>query len=169
MKMKYFLSFGVALLLCFSASGQRTIQLRNLWAVPEVHVVFNGYKLSFTIKDINKTLLLLAGTGDTTWGLTSGLDTALTYNVEVYEKRQMYNKDLQEMMQNAVGPFLLMSGHAQVRRKGRRKLKSIIADIEPVNRDDHEAYIRFYDPRKHKMIFCGYMAVDMYRKDLGIW
>ena len=131
-----------ALIISGTTQAQRTIQLRNLWTRPQVHVLFQGYSISFTIKDIDKALQLLAETGDTTYGTTCGLDTSGDYVVELFPGLKMeYRKPLQILMQKAVGAFLISAGHA---------------------------YIIFTDPNNDNMIFAGMMAADMYRKDLGI-
>lgn len=166
--MKCVFSLMVGLLVCASAFGQRPIKLNRLWTKPQVHVLFGGYKLSFTIKNINRTYELLNEVGDSTWGRTSGLDTAKQYTVELYASHLEYKNRLQVVMQHAVGTFLLSAGQAQVRYK-RRRLKSILMDIQPVAPDGNTVRILFYDPKNNKMIFSGDMPVDMYRQDIGIW
>ncbi len=147
--------------------AQRTVPLHRLWTPPQVHVHFNGYVLSFRIKDINRSMELLLETGDSTLGPTSGLDTAATYHIELYARRQQYTNKLQPLMQNMIGTFLLTAGQAEVRH-GRKKLSDIIMDIQAASYDDNHTYIRFYDPQNHQLIFAGSMAADMYRRDLGL-
>ncbi len=157
------------LLSAVTLRAQQTIQLHNLWAKPQVHVLFNGYIISFKIKDINRALELLAETGDTTYGRTSGLDTAREYHTELLSGLRMeYKTPLQPLLQRGVGVFLLMAGQAEVRNPRGKKLKEIVADIEPVKRDDEAAYIRFADPRNNYLLFSGSMATEMYKKDIGI-
>ena len=159
----------LTLLLSCSAFGQRTVPLRNLWTRPQVHVWFEGYKLSFSIKDIDRALELLAETGDTTYGLTSGLDTASNYTVELMSGTKMeYRNDLQHMLQNNIGTFLLTAGHAEIMNARHKRLTDIIMDIQPLHDGDDMAYIVFYDPKSKKILFTGRMAADMYKKDLGI-
>ena len=100
------------LLFAFIVSGQvfaqRTVQMRTLWIEPQVHVVFGNYTVSFTIKDIDRALQLLAETGDTTYGISSGLDTNKNYNIELYPgTKTEYITKLEPMIQRGIGAFLL--------------------------------------------------------------
>ncbi len=106
---------------CFTVP-QHTVQIRNLWEKPQVHVLFEGYTISFTIKDINKALQLLAETGDSTYGLESPFDTNKNYNFELYPGTRMeYHTQVQPMLQNGVGAFLLTAGHAEIRNEKQKK------------------------------------------------
>jgi hypothetical protein len=162
-----------ALLLLFSicflnASAQRTVKLRNLWSRPQVHVVFHGYTLSFTLKDIDKTLALLTETGDSLYGTTSGLDTAGNYVVEVFSgTKTQYKNPVQPLMQNGVGVFLLLAGHAYIQNPRHRKVTEIVANIQPTPQSG-EAFIMFYDPKNKELLFSGKMNGELYNKDLGI-
>lgn len=167
--MKHLVLLVASLVISVAVIAQRTILLHNLWEKPQVHVFFQGYTLSFKISDIDKSLALLAETRDTSFGLTSGLDEKQQYRVQLFQGLDMeYKNSLQRLMQIGVGPFLLLSGRAQVVRGKRKRLKEIIGDISPVKWDDSVAYINFFDPQNNKLIFSGTMAVDMYNKDLGL-
>src|SRR5262249_52779406 len=108
-----------------------------------------------------------AETGDLTYGDSSGLDTAKDYIVELYPGLEhQYRSRLQPMMQQAIGAFLLLAGHAVIESPRHKKLTAITADIKTDETD--EAYVVFYDPRNHTLLFSGRMPVDMYNKDLGI-
>ena len=161
------------LLFAFIISGttlaQRTIPLRNLWTRPQVHVLFQGYSISFTIKDIDKALQLLAETGDTTYGTTCGLDTSGDYVVELFPGLKMeYRKPLQILMQKAVGAFLISAGHAYIENPKHKIVRAVVSDIKPISPGVDDAYIIFTDANNDNMIFAGMMAADMYHKDLGI-
>jgi hypothetical protein len=159
----------LTLLVWQTSVAQRTIPMRNLWAVPEVHVLFQGYTVSYTIKDINKALLLLVGTGDSTYGTTSRLDTNKTYTVELYAGVHMeYRNTLQPLLQNGVGAYLLSAGHALIKTHKRKTVREVVMDIQPMIEGTNDVQVNFYDPRSNKLLFAGKMPVDMYRKDLGI-
>ena len=159
----------VVFIVSFSTHAQHTVQMRNLWADPEVHVLFEGYTVSFTIKDINRALELLAETGDSTYGTSSGLDTAKQYYVELYPGfRTEYRNSLQPLLQKGVGAFLLTSGHAVIKNPKHKKVKYIIVDIKPLIGGVDVTDVKFYDPNTDKLIFNGQIAAGMYHKDLGI-
>lgn len=157
----------IAIFLAVTVHGQSTVTLHRLWAKPQVHVKFGGYVISFKIKDVDRTLELLESTGDHTWGYPSGLDTNRQYSIELYADRQEYHYRLEKMMQNAVATFLLSVGQAEVYR-GRKKLRSVIMDIQPIHGDDIMAMIKFYDPKKKRLVYSGSMPVSMYKQDIGI-
>ena len=122
-----------------------------------------------TIKDINKALVLIAETGDSTHPLTSGLDEAVTYTTELYpDSRMEYHIVLQPLLQNAVGAFLLTAGHAEIKKGKRKKLKEITIIIEDITPGEADVEVKVYDPANKKLIFMGRMRSDMYNKDLGI-
>ena len=149
--------------------GQRTVKIRNLWARPQVHVMFQGYTLSFSVKDIDKALSLLAGTGDSTYGIASGLDTAKDFALELYDgTRTQYRTGLQPLMQQCAGTFLLLAGHAYITNSRHKALTEITADITEVRSETGEAFVNFYDPKNNKLIFSGKMPVELYNQDLGI-
>ena len=159
----------MALVLSGHVFAQRTIRLRSMWERPQVHVLFEGYVVSFTIKDIDKALVLLYETGDHTYGKTCGLDTSGDYLIELYPGLKMeYINPLQPLMQKGVGAFLLSSGHAFVQNKKKRQLKTIVTDIEPIVGGQQQTVIKFYDPKNGKILFSGVMAADMYTKDIGL-
>ena len=167
MKSKVLLLF--AFILYGHAYAQRTIDMRNLWTRPQVHVLFQGYVLSFTIKDIDKALDLLYDTGDTTLGRSCGLDTGGNYNIELYPGTgKEYRSRLERIMEEGVGAFLLTAGHADIKDHKRKTVKAVIANIQTLPQGVDNAYILFYDPRNNVMLFSGRMAADMYKKDLGI-
>lgn len=167
--MKYASLLTLSLAMSAVLFAQRTVKLHNLWAKPQVHVLFEGYTLSFKIKDINRTIELLNEIGDTTFGTTSGLDTLRHFALELYPGlRLQYRNALQPLMQRGVGCFLLLSGQAYIINKNKKKLKEIVANILPVKGDDELAYVNFYDPKNNKLLFSGCMPVGLYNKDLGI-
>ncbi len=165
---KRILLFLSLIMCCLHAYAQRSLKLRNLWAEPEVHVLFEGYTLSFTIKDINKALMLLEGTGDHTFGTNSGLDSGRQYIVELYPGRVEYKNRLQAMMHADIAGFLLSAGHAEVRNPRHRKLDEIILDIQLPDAGEVSTIVRVFDPKNDKMLFWGKMNINMYNKDLGI-
>jgi hypothetical protein len=159
----------LATLLFHSSFAQRSVQIRNLWAEPCVHVLFGGYTISFSIKDIDRALELLAETGNNTYGATSGLDTTRQYHLELYAGyRTEYHNRLQPMLQLAVGAFLLTKGRAVIRNPKHKKLKSIIVDIQPLEEGEHETDVKFYDPVTGKLIFNGRLPETIKNADLGI-
>lgn len=152
-----------------TAPAQRTVQLQNLWAEPQVHVSFQGYIISFTIRDINRALELLAETGDSTYGVRSRLDTAKQYYIELYPGYNTeYHTALQPLIQKGVGLFLLTIGHAEVENHRHRSLSAINIDIEKRFEGGRAADVRVYDPRSGKLLFSGELPLDLYGKDMGI-
>lgn len=167
--MKKMLLLLVALVLHYAAPAQRNVPLRTLWTRPQVHVLFGGYTLSFTIKDIDKALELLSQTGNHTYGSSCGLDTAGNYYIELYAgNKTQYRNRMQEVMQKAVGAFLLTAGRAYIVNAKRRNVPVIISDIQPVIKDMDHAFVSFYDPKKNNMLFYGDLPVVMYKMDLGL-
>lgn len=166
---KRLLLFFTTLILSYSAFAQHTVKFRNLWAEPQVHVLFDGYSISFTIKDINKSLLLLAGLGYNSFGDSSGLDSTGVYNIELYAgTRQQYRNDLQPLIQKGVGAFLLTAGHAVVKNRKHKKLKEILVDVGTAPIGEDEVVVKVYDPQNNILIFWGKMKTNMYNQDLGI-
>ena len=158
-----------AFILSYSVFAQHTVKLRNLWAVPHVQVLFQGYTISFTVKDINRALQLLAETGDTTHGSTSGLDENVLYKMELFpDFRMQYHMNVQPLIQNVVGAFLLTAGHAEIKKGRRKKLREIMIDIAPLTVGEDFVVVQVYDPANKKLIFMGKMNPDMYNRDLGI-
>lgn len=167
--MRFYLFFLATLFLPLCCFPQRTIQMRNLWAEPQVHILYREYKISFKIRDIDRALQLLAETGDSSYGLVSGLDTGLHHITELYPSLNIqYKNRLQPLMQTGVGVFLLMSGHAEVRKGKRKKIPALIMNLRPVRKDDDFAYVTFADPKTNTLIFSGRMNVALYGADLGI-
>lgn len=135
---------------------------------PRIHVQFQGYTLSFTIKDIDKSLSLLAESGDSLYAITSGLDSAVDKTIDLYPGSQVqFQNKLQPLMQNVVGAFLLMAGHAYIQDKKHRKMTEILADVQSTHGGD-EIYVLFFDPRNNKLLFSGSIPADLYNRDLGI-
>lgn len=150
------------------ANAQRVVKMRTMWDRPQVCVIFGEYKLYFTIQHIDKALALMAEMGDSTFGRSCGLDTAGSYTIELHPGlKNVYINPLQKLMQQGVGAFLLSSGRALVTTR-KKKLDNILMDIQPVGDTDDDAYILFYDPRHHSVLFTGKMAVNMYKKDIGL-
>ena len=167
--MKYISLLLSAFVVAFSSFAQRTIQLRTLWEPPQVHVLFQGYTLSFTIKDINRAVELLVEAGDTTFGTTSGLDTARNYVIELYPGlRQQYHSRIEFLMQKGLGAFLLDAGHAIIENPKHKKIKNIESDMKPLIPGEVVTNVKFYDPVKGFLIFEGTIETSLYNKDLGI-
>ncbi len=149
--------------------AQHPVTLRNLWARPQVHVVFNEYILSFKIRDIDKALGFLREIGDSTYPATCGLDTAKDFAYELYPGQHTeFRYPMQPLLQNGVGAFLLTAGHAVVINKKKKALSEIIVDIDPPESGDTATLVTCYDPKTNKMIFQGKMSMDIYKRDLGI-
>ncbi|MBX2905033.1 MAG: hypothetical protein KF744_03290 [Taibaiella sp.] len=152
-----------------TCSAQRTVKLCNLWAEPQVHVKFGDYYLSFKIKDIDKALSLMTITGDSSFGRTSHLDESSEYSLVLYPGLDLeYHDRLQPLMQKGVGVFLLLAGHAEIKKGKRKVLHEIIADMSPTRNDSKYTYVNFFDPKTNAMLFSGRMNVAMYNQDLGI-
>ena len=157
------------LVFAYSAQAQRTIILRNMWTVPKVKVLFQGYTLLFSVKDIDKTLGFLAETGDTVYGTSSYLDTAQYYSCELFPNGHIqYGNRLQPLLQNGVGAFLLLSGHAAVFNKKHKRIMKVTANISEAAYNEPYVLITFYDPKNQKILFYGKMRTDIYNRDLGI-
>ncbi len=159
------------LLLVFASTvqAQRTINLRNMWTVPKVKVLFQGYTLLFSVKDIDKTLGFLAEGGDTSFGTSSNLDTSQYYSCELYANHHLqYRNNLQPLLQNGVGAFLLLSGHAAVFNKKHKRIMKVTANISEAGYNEPYVLVTFYDPKNQKILFFGKMRTDIYNRDLGI-
>lgn len=156
-------------ILTYPSFAQRNVSMKNLWTKPQVHVLFEGYIISFTIKDIDRALSLLAETGDTSYGLSCGLDTTKNYSVELYSGNHMeYHNMLQLLLQNGIGVFLLLSGHAYIESSKNKKVQEVTMNILPPTGNEPEVYVLFYDPDTGARIFTGKMTTAMYGKDMGI-
>jgi hypothetical protein len=167
--LKYLSLLFSAFTLAFPSFAQRDVQMKNLWTRPQVHVLFQGYTLSFTIKDINKAMELLRATGDSTFKSSCALDTAGDYVVELYPGlRQEYHSELQRLLQKGVGAFLLTSGHAYIETSRHKILHGITTDIHPLVPGVEITVVKFYDPRTNTMLFDGIMPANLYNQDLGI-
>jgi len=172
--MRIFFQRMVCIWFCIAANhavlAQHTIKMRHLWIRPQVHVHFNHYTVSFTIKDINKAIKVMNDTGDSTYGVTSGLDTLMDYQSWLNRDHPPgYLVKLDDLLQNGVGVYLILSGHAEIRNKHHRKRKTIITDISVPGYGDPKVKVEFFDTKKNRMIFSGTMNVELYGKDLGIW
>jgi len=163
--------FYILALISLSLQGvaQQQINMRNLWVRPQVHVSFGDYTLSYTIKDINKALSFLNDLDKALYGSTSNLDTNKDYWVELFPgTRTDYRYRLQPMIQNGVGAYLLLCGHAEIQYKKHKKVKTLEAHLSHVTETEGSIFITFYDPRTKKMVFEGKMENALYNKDLGI-
>ena len=143
--------------------------LRNLWTRPQVVVTFNGYTVMFTIRDIDRALELMNEIGEYKYGTKSGLDTSKTYPIDLYEgTKSVYTNDIQPLLKDGVGPFLISIGHANVLNPKHKPLKTIDVDIEGSEFSAEFVFINAYDPQTHKLLFSGKMKTAMYNKDMGI-
>lgn len=167
--MRFTLLILLVLILNSSCFGQQTIKLCNLWAKPQVHVKFGEYLLSFKIKDVDKALFLMATTGDSSYGLSSHLDESQEYLIALYPGLDMQYRDrLQRLMQRGVGVFLLLAGHAEIRKGKKKVIYEILADMSPMRNDEKYTYVNFFDPKTNAILFSGRMNKAMYNQDLGI-
>ena len=167
--MKYLSLLLLAITLSFYSFAQRNIQMGNLWTRPQVHVLFQGYTVSFTIKDINRAMELLLETGDSTFGSSCGLDTAGNYLVELYPGlHQEYHNKQQIIMQKGVGAFLLNAGHAYIENARHKTVKVILTDMKPLMPGVGVTAVKFYDPANNILLFDGMLPAEMFHKDLGI-
>ncbi len=149
--------------------AQHPVEMRHLWTKPQVHVLFEGYTISFAIKDINRSLDILREMGDSTHPVSCGLDTAKDYYVELFPGLHTeYHNDIQLLIQHVVGAFLLTAGHAVIENNRHRILPAVITDIGIAGIDQQAVSVYFYDPKNKKMVFEGKMALGIYKKDLGI-
>ncbi len=162
----------IALLLLSTSQGvaQHSVHIRNLWMRPQVHIAFNGYVVSFTIRDIDKTLLLLGKlNGDTTLAQSCGLDTAGSYFYELLPgTRLQYHNPLQPVLQNLVGPYLLEKGLAIVENPKHKLLTDITADATQATLPSFPMFLNFYDPKTHALLFSGEIPPNLYQKDIGL-
>jgi len=141
----------------------------NLWAQPRVHVLFQGYTISYTIKDINKAIGIMAQMGDSTYGVTSKLDTGKDYYIELFPGFSTeYHSPLQPLIQLGVGAFLLTAGHAVVENPKHKIRNEILEYIDVEPNEDNNVLVTFYDTKNNRTIFFGRMKDFMYNKDLGI-
>ncbi len=145
------------------------MQLRNLWAKPQVHILYNNYTLSFTIRDINRALQLLNEAGDSTYGTVSRLDTTKSYTIELLgDARTLYHNELQIMLQNAIATYLLTAKRALITNPKNKTISSIELDISTPETGENFIYLNVYDPKTKAKIYTGKMPVYLYDMDLGI-
>ena len=167
--MKSIIFLFLVLFSTLSSYAQRPVEMRNLWTRAQVHVLFEGYTVSFAIKDINRSLAIMREMGDSSQPATCGLDTAKDYYYDLFPGiHAEFHHEMQPLLQNVVGAFLLTAGHAIVQDRRHKTLKSVIMDIGIAGIGEHVVSIYFYDPKNKKILFEGRMDVDMYKKDLGI-
>lgn len=167
--MKHVTIFLLLIFPGFTLVAQRPIPLRNLWERPQVHVQYQQYTISFTIKDIDRALQLMNESGDSSLGTSCGLDTAGNYLVELYPGlRQEYHSRLQMILQQGIGAFLLSAGHAVVVTDRRKKLKAIVDDKSPEMDGLEQTAAKFFDPETDALIFEGVMLRVLVNRDLGI-
>ncbi len=149
--------------------SQKTIPIRNLWTRAQVHILFKEYKLSFSVRDLDRAIELANGIGEFTYGVKSGLDTAKDHTIELLnDLHTEYRMELEPMMQNCIGTFLLTKGLVVVENAKHKKLKAILMDYEDADTGETDIYIHFYDPTNHHLIFSGKMPINMYNQDMGI-
>ena len=162
-------SFLLTIIFTTHLWAQKTIELKNLWARPQVHIKFNGYVLSFTIRDLNRALELLNETGDYSYGTKCNLDTSVNYTTELYNGTAMEYKDpVQPLIQNGVGGFLFTKGKVEIEDHNHKHLKTIELSMEGTDYGASFVFIQVYDPKTKKLLFSGKMATAMYNLDMGI-
>jgi len=169
--MKRVLSLLTLIVLTLPAFAQQTVTLKKLWSRPQVRLIFGEYNLYFTIKDIDKAMGFLPDLEKEMYGDSSGLDTNMRYVTELRPGPNMeYRNDLQPLLQNAVGAFLLISGHAIIETNNGRRIKNVEVHIGEA-RDVNGFYmvpVTIYEPGTQSIIFSGKMDTELYRKDLGV-
>ncbi len=153
--------------------AQHPQKMRNLWTTPQVHVFFGEYRVSFAIRDINKTLALLRQNGDSLHAANCGLDTNGNYSYELYPgEHTQYRSATEPLLQNVVGCYLLTAGMAQVEcKKNKRKikqLKEVLVDMKYTSLGGDSVFVDFFDPETNKMLFSGQMPLILYKADIGI-
>jgi hypothetical protein len=160
----------VAVAFSYTSQAQKTIEMRTLWQKPQVHVIYGDYVISFTIKDIDKTLRLLAESGDNRFPTACGLDTGTDHTVQLLADvtRQEYRSNLQILLQDGVGCFLIYSGHAFIQNKKHKPVRSILADEQPPIGDVKETYLEFYNAKTNERLFSGRIFYELHGRDLGI-
>ena len=167
--MKKYVFFLLAMVLSTTLYAQHITKIRNLWTRPQVHVFFEGYRVSFAIRDINKALALLRQTGDSTQISVCKLDTAGDYNYGLMPGTHTEYRDAMEpFLQDLIGPFLLTAGRAVVERGKNKFLKEIIVDVQSTGIGGETVFVEFFDPANKKRIFSGMMPRVLYGMDLGI-
>lgn len=167
--MKRLTFFLLAIILPCVTYAQRTVALHNLWTRPQVHVFFEGYRVSFAIRDINRALEMLRENGDSTNVARCNLDTSKDYNVVLQDGTRLeYRDDMQPLLQNVVGAFLLTAGRAEVEVSKHKLLKEIVSDVGNVGLGGDTVFVRFTDPATKKLIFSGIMPNIIYGLDMGM-
>jgi hypothetical protein len=169
--MKSTLSFLLLVMLSLPSFAQQNVTLKKLWTRPEVHLIFGQYNIYFTIKDIDKAMGFLPDLEKEMYGDSSGLDTNRVYTVELEQGRHMeYHFALQPLLQNGVGAFLLLSGHAYIETNNGRKVKTIEVHIGQAMDFNgfYTAPVTIYEPETQSMVFSGAMDTELYHKDLGV-
>ena len=167
--MKGILFFLSVFFIVTQAHAQHNVRIRNLWARAQVHVIFGGYKVSFTIHDINKALGMLRESGDSTYNAVCGLDTSGDYIYELFpDMHTEYHNKMQPLLQKGVGVYLLTAGRAVVEDHKRRALKEIVADVQTIEGGSKTTFASFYDPDTHQMLFSGQIYTGLIARDFGI-
>jgi hypothetical protein len=153
----------------FACRAQKEIVLRNLYTYPQIHVAFNGFTVSFAIRDVNRTMQLIAEFVDTTADTTSHLDTSRMYHLELFnDTKTEYTIALQDLMQNSVGGFLLLKGKAQVADRKKRKVRAISVNLEESENGEPVSQIKCYDVKNKTLLFAGKIPNSLINQDLGI-
>ena len=162
----------VLLAAALTAQCQKTVKIRNLWTRPQIHVHFKEYTVSFSVRDIDRALELLNGTGDYTYGTKSDLDSTKDFTIELLnDLHTEYKVALQPMLQNSIGTFLLTKGLAVIttpKHKKTRTLQSVIMDYDDLDATETNIFIHFYDPDNHHLLFTGKLPLALYNLDMGI-
>ena len=162
--------FVVAVAFSYTSLAQKTIEMHTLWQRPQVHVIFGKYTISFTIKDIDKALKMLAESGDHTFGASSGLDTTKDHTIDLLPDvtHTEYRSSLQVLIQDGVGSFLISSGHAFIQNAKHKPVTSILVDEQPPIEGSKRVFVEFYDSKHEQRLFSGTMKTALQNRDLGI-
>ena len=156
-------------LLTANCFAQKTIALKNLWTRPQMHVSFNGYTISFAIRDINRALELLNETGEYMYGTKCTLDTSGNYFIELFDvSKPEYKTLIEPLIQNGVGSFLLTVGKAVIEDPKHKIMPNVELSIEGGEFSSEYYQIQVFDPKTKKLIYSGRMNTAMYNKDMGI-
>lgn len=149
--------------------AQHNIHLRNLWVEPNIHIFFQGYTVSFALKDVNKAMYMQHfELGDVQLPTQCDLDSNKHHYFELFSSPNiLYRNAMQEYLHVAIGCYLLGIGKAHILNPKKKLVPDIIEDVDP-NENSPFLYIKYYDAKTHSLLFSGRMLRGMYHKDIGI-
>jgi hypothetical protein len=140
--------------------------MQRLWHKTEMHVIFHEYHLFFSIRDIDAAMQYLHEIKPGVYDNSSHLDSNKLYATELEERNMEYMNELQPLMQNKVGVYLLMRGRAYIEDRKHHKITKVLADISEARETNGMYFVQvnFYDPRNHQLLFAGNMNVELQHK-----